>query len=70
MYEQQEMTVEQIGQVLGVSRTTIYRTFGRDQVTPRKGRKPKGKPSTGKAAGLIPEEPASSPIEAPLGARP
>ncbi|MHA7285963.1 recombinase family protein [Arthrobacter sp. MDT3-44] len=49
MYEQQDMTVEQIGQVLGVSRTTIYRTLKRDQVTPSKGRKPKVKPSVGSA---------------------
>lgn len=45
MYEQQDMTVEQIGQVLGVSRTTIYRTLKRDQPTPAKGRKPRVKPS-------------------------
>lgn len=45
MYEQQDMTVEQIGQVLGVSRTTIYRTLKRDQGTPTKGRKPKVKPA-------------------------
>lgn len=45
MYEQQDMTVEQIGQVLGVSRTTIYRTLQRDQGTPTKGRKPKMKPA-------------------------
>jgi DNA invertase Pin-like site-specific DNA recombinase len=29
MYEQQDMTVAQIGEVLGVSRTTIYRTLNR-----------------------------------------
>jgi predicted transcriptional regulator len=29
MYEQKEMTVAQIGQVLGVSRTTIYRALNR-----------------------------------------
>lgn len=29
MYEQQDMTVAQIGSVLGVSRTTIYRTLNR-----------------------------------------
>lgn len=40
MYEQQEMTVAQIGQVLGVSRTTIYRTLQRDPGT-TKGRKPR-----------------------------
>lgn len=45
MYEQQDMTVEQIGQVLGVSRTTIYRTLKRDHATPTKGRKPKVKPA-------------------------
>ncbi|MCU1633012.1 MAG: recombinase family protein [Micrococcaceae bacterium] len=39
------MTVEQIGHVLGVSRTTIYRTLKRDQVTPPKGRKPRVEPS-------------------------
>ncbi len=32
MYEQQEMTVAQIGQVLGVSRTTIYRALNRQPV--------------------------------------
>ncbi|MEW1965914.1 recombinase family protein [Micrococcus sp. NPDC078436] len=33
MYEQQELTVAQIGEVLGVSRTTVYRTLkrGHDQ---------------------------------------
>lgn len=49
MYEQQDMTVEQIGQVLGVSRTTIYRTLKRDPTTPAKGRKPRVKPSVGSA---------------------
>lgn len=29
MYEQQELTVAQIGEVLGVSRTTVYRTLKR-----------------------------------------
>lgn len=29
MYEQKDMTVAQIGQVLGVSRTTIYRALNR-----------------------------------------
>ncbi|WP_268878032.1 hypothetical protein [Arthrobacter cheniae] len=38
------MTVEQIGHVLGVSRTTIYPTLKRDQVTPPKGRKPRVEP--------------------------
>jgi DNA invertase Pin-like site-specific DNA recombinase len=47
MYEQQDMTVEQIGQALGVSRTTIYRTLKQDQATSSKGRKPKVKPSVG-----------------------
>ncbi len=28
MYDARELTVEQIGQVLGVSRTTIYRALG------------------------------------------
>lgn len=32
MYEQQEMTVAQIGDVLGVSRTTIYRALNRQGV--------------------------------------
>ncbi|MHA7191872.1 recombinase family protein [Arthrobacter sp. MDT2-16] len=50
MYEQQDMTVEQIGQVLGVSRTTIYRTLKRDQATPAKGRKPKSKSPANSAA--------------------
>lgn len=30
MYEQQEMTVEKIGEVLGVSRTTVYRALRRE----------------------------------------
>lgn len=34
MYEQQEMTVAQIGQVLGVSRTTIYRALNRQSSAP------------------------------------
>jgi DNA invertase Pin-like site-specific DNA recombinase len=52
MYEQQDMTVEQIGQVLGVSRTTIYRTLKRDQVTPTKGRKPRSNPPAGSVAAV------------------
>lgn len=38
MYEQQDLTVTQIGEILGVSRTTIYRTLNRapePPVTPR-----------------------------------
>ena len=38
-YDDSELTVEQIGRVLGVSRTTIYRALGR---------------SSGKAAGAPP----------------
>lgn len=30
LYEQQDMTVAQIGEVLGVSRTTVYRSLARD----------------------------------------
>ena len=30
MYEQKDMTVEQIGKVLGVSRTTVYRALGNE----------------------------------------
>ena len=44
MYEQQEMTVAQIGHVLGVSRTTIYRTLQRDPGA-TKGRKPRVTPA-------------------------
>ena len=40
MYEQQEMTVAQIGDVLGVSRTTIYRALNR-QSTPAVPRRPR-----------------------------
>lgn len=39
MYEQQDMTVTQIGKVLGVSRTTIYRTLNR-QPEPAARRRP------------------------------
>ncbi len=40
MYEQNEMTVAQIGDVLGVSRTTIYRALNRQstQAVPRRSR--------------------------------
>ena len=39
MYEQKEMTVAQIGEVLGVSRTTIYRTLSRhNTAAPRRPR--------------------------------
>lgn len=39
MYEQNEMTVAQIGAVLGVSRATIYRALNRDSATePRRSR--------------------------------
>lgn len=39
MFEQQDMTVEQIGNVLGASRTTVYRTLRTDAPpTPRRGR--------------------------------
>ncbi|MBG6191673.1 DNA invertase Pin-like site-specific DNA recombinase [Arthrobacter sp. CAN_A212] len=34
LYEQQDMTVEQIGKVLGVSRTTIYRALRKAPDTP------------------------------------
>lgn len=44
LYEQQDMTVESIGEVLGVSRTTVYRTLRREaaSITSRRlpGRKP------------------------------
>lgn len=48
MYEQQDMTVAQIGQVLGVSRTTIYRTLSRqvESAAPRRSEKSKQSPST------------------------
>jgi len=42
LYEQQEMTVAQIGEVLGVSRSTIYRALRRDRAfTPNHPRKNK-----------------------------
>jgi len=45
MYEQQDMTVEQIGEVLGVSRTTVYRTLRTDAPpTPRRGRRTAARP--------------------------
>lgn len=42
MYEQKDMTVAQIGDVLGVSRTTIYRALNRQPATspPRRSRSP------------------------------
>lgn len=42
MYEQKDMTVAQIGDVLGVSRTTIYRALNRQPATspPRRSRTP------------------------------
>lgn len=42
LYEQQEMTVEKIGEVLGVSRATVYRALRREPVpaTPRRRRAP------------------------------
>lgn len=40
LYEQQDMTVEQIGKVLGVSRTTIYRSLRREPATAPKRRRP------------------------------
>ena len=38
LYEQQDMTVAQIGEVLGVSRTTVYRALqrGADKPAPRR----------------------------------
>lgn len=41
MYEQQEMTVAQIGDVLGVSRTTIYRALNRQSTATVMPRRPK-----------------------------
>ncbi|WP_220725892.1 hypothetical protein [Arthrobacter cheniae] len=69
MYEQQDMTVEQIGQVLGVSRTIIYRTLRREQATPTKGRRPKVQPPVGEVAALTPQEAASPLIDPSLDAR-
>lgn len=45
MYAEQEMTVAAIGEVLGVSRTTIYRTLKRDP-DPAKHRSPRVAPAT------------------------
>jgi DNA invertase Pin-like site-specific DNA recombinase len=45
MYAEQEMTVAAIGEVLGVSRTTIYRTLNRDPNTAKR-RKPRVAPAT------------------------
>ena len=41
MYDQNDMTVAQIGDVLGVSRTTIYRALNRQPATPGPPRRPK-----------------------------
>ena len=41
LYDQKDMTVSQIGEVLGVSRTTIYRALGK-QAQPVKTRRPSG----------------------------
>ena len=41
MYEQKDMTVAQIGDVLGVSRTTIYRALSRELAPPAAPRRPR-----------------------------
>ena len=33
LYDERELTVEEIGRILGVSRTCIYRTLGKDRAT-------------------------------------
>ena len=33
LYDERELTVEEIGRILGVSRTSIYRALGRDRAT-------------------------------------
>lgn len=43
MYDAQELTVEQIGKVLGVSRTSIYRALAKDQLTAPKPALPGGR---------------------------
>ena len=45
MYAEQEITVAAIGEVLGVSRTTIYRTLKQDPDTTKR-RKPRVAPAT------------------------
>lgn len=45
MHAEQEITVAAIGEVLGVSRTTIYRTLKQDPDTPKR-RKPRVTPAT------------------------
>ncbi len=45
MYEQKELTVAQIGQVLGVSRTTIYRALERGHDRPEKARPARRRPT-------------------------
>ena len=42
MYKQRELTVAQIGAVLGVSRTTVYRALGRAAAGPAAGAGPSG----------------------------
>lgn len=44
LYEQQDMTVEKIGEVLGVSRTTVYRALRRETALARTNRRPRQKP--------------------------
>ncbi len=55
MYDARELTVEQIGQVLGVSRTTIYRVLG-------------AKPATADTAPSAPHEAAPRAAAEPPGA--
>jgi len=50
LYERKDMTVAQIGQVLGVSRTTVYRALQKPDRAPVKQRRPSQKPPVAKTA--------------------
>jgi hypothetical protein len=75
LYEQRDMTVEQIGNVLGVSRTTVYRALGADvPPVPAPHRAPAGRtvgrPAAAKAkptAAVPPPPAAARPADAAAG---
>ena len=76
MYDERELTVEQIGQVLGVSRTSIYRALGRT-TTPAPTAGPAPAPMWTAAPAAAAQEAAAlaaaalpTPVQAPAGGTP